>query len=74
MSDNMDEALSLLTRLTIHPMADFKANRVMIATALAEAERRGREAEREACAKIVEDRIPLWEEFEAVAQRIRNRT
>lgn len=70
MSDNMDEARKLAIALG-RDYPDVIAN---IATALAAAERRGREAEREACAKIVEDRIPLWEEFEAVAQRIRNRT
>lgn len=30
-------------------------------------------AEREACARVAEERSPLWEEMEAVAAAIRNR-
>jgi len=38
---------------------------------MAAAEHRGAERERERCAKVAEERVPLWEEAEAIAAAIR---
>ena len=49
--------------------AQMTAGRPVVAHAVA----RAIMAEREACARVSEERVPLWEELEAVAAAIRNR-
>lgn len=64
MNDHMDEALDLFKRVWNRKDLDAETQIEQVRAALSDAYERGRQEERERCAKIAEDAAPVSQDME----------